>query len=282
MLSPRSRADSFSTRFCRKVLERKDGYKFGAKRLPAYLFDEAKLSPGKTRAALFRSRIMTDVRRLLLRRPPTDALQAYKLIYQGPLAVNEVLGDSDGSTTQGQPSISDHYKIYEVTAERIIYVACLVRLSQARAHAAHIVLPQVRVLLASMPRWKAQDNAWKGPAFANTLSHVFCRPQNAQWAADLLGWWNKCVPTRLTLSVLTRSVSRQIYGNDTSADDDGSDCEADDLMEEEEAEAAEDQEDQEEEGDPDPTLAQADDSGNIPDDRELEYADPPQTTVSTH
>ncbi|RDX42103.1 hypothetical protein OH76DRAFT_1302793, partial [Lentinus brumalis] len=139
------------------VLERADGYKFGSKRLPMFLYDEAKLSPGKTRSALFRSRIMTD---------------AYKLIYQGPLAVHEVLGDSDGSSTQGQPSISDHYKIYEVTAERIVYV---------------------RVLLSSMPRWKAQDNAWKGPEFVNTLSHIFCRPTNQQWASDLLAWWNKYV-----------------------------------------------------------------------------------------
>lgn len=57
---------SLLTSFCQKVLERADGYKFGSKRLPMFLYDEAKLSPGKTRSALFRSRIMTDVCRCLL------------------------------------------------------------------------------------------------------------------------------------------------------------------------------------------------------------------------
>ncbi|KAI0691346.1 hypothetical protein C8T65DRAFT_587253, partial [Cerioporus squamosus] len=157
LLCPVNKVAEFDADPARCVLKRKEGYKFNAKRLPLFLYDESLLAPGKTRRALFRSCIMTD---------------AYKLCYRGPLAVNEVLADSDGSSTQGQPSISEHYKITEVSAERIIYV---------------------HVLLSSMLRWKTKDNAWKGPEFVNTLCHIFCRPKNAQWMTDLLAWWNRYV-----------------------------------------------------------------------------------------
>lgn len=61
-----------------------------------------------------------------------------------------------------------------------------------------------------MPRWKAQDNAWKGAQFVHTLSHIFWRPKNGDWMTDLLHWWNKYVPVLLTLSLLTDVLQRNL------------------------------------------------------------------------
>ncbi|KAI0690295.1 hypothetical protein C8T65DRAFT_588054, partial [Cerioporus squamosus] len=123
---------------------------------PLFLYNKIQHVPGKMCSGLFKGPILAA---------------AYKHIYNRPVAVNEALADANN--TQGQPSILEHYKIREVSVEHIIYV---------------------RVLLAAMPRWKAQDGAWKGANFVNTLLHIFCRPVNHLWREDLLGWWNKYVP----------------------------------------------------------------------------------------
>ncbi len=83
------------------------------------------------------------------------------------------------------------HNIKTITAEHLVYVACLVRYSASvRAYLSLIFcLLQARFLLSSAPRWKDRDGPWVGKEFADSLLHLLYR--NTDFMNETLDWYDK-------------------------------------------------------------------------------------------
>ncbi|TFK78318.1 hypothetical protein K466DRAFT_607104 [Polyporus arcularius HHB13444] len=152
-------------------------------RWPSFLYDEKTHVKGKMRTGLFRSRFL---------------LLCLLLIFCGPSAADSNYENSTQS--QGTPPLVQRHNIKTITAEHLVYVACL-----------------ARFLLSSAPRWKDRDGPWVGKEFADSLLHLLYR--NTDFMNETLDWYDK-----------------QVFKNRFDEDEYGSDCEAAMLLAEEEEE----------------------------------------------
>ncbi|RDX40878.1 hypothetical protein OH76DRAFT_1365539, partial [Lentinus brumalis] len=152
LLCPMNKLREFDTdpdAFCQKVLEDKDGYRFGAMRWPSFLYDEKTHIKGKMRTGLFRSRFL---------------LLCLLLIFCGPSAADSNYENSTQS--QGTPPLVQRHNIKTITAEHLVYVACLVRYSASD-----------------------RDGPWVGKEFADSLLHLLYR--NTDFMNETLDWYDK-------------------------------------------------------------------------------------------
>ncbi|TFK81414.1 hypothetical protein K466DRAFT_604510 [Polyporus arcularius HHB13444] len=157
-------------------------------RWPSFLYDEKTHVKGKMRTGLFRSRFL---------------LQCLLLIFCGPSAADNDY--ENGTQSQGTPPLVQRHNIKTITAEHLVYVACL-----------------ARFLLSSAPRWKDRDGPWVGKEFADSLLHLLYR--NTTFMNETLDWYDK-----------------QVFKNRFDEDEYGSDCEAAMLLVEEEEEHAQEE-----------------------------------------